>query len=404
MKKIIQDIYTELTSDILPFWTERMTDPHGGFYGRMDGKGRIQPDACKGAVLNARILWTFASAYRVLGKDEYLDTARSASDYIKAHFIDHEMGGVFWSLDADGKPLDTRKQYYAIAFTIYGFAELFRACGDKEALELATRLYRDIEKHSLDREKGGYVEASSRGWQPLEDMRLSEKDQNDAKTMNTHLHILEAYTALYRVWKDDSLKASLKGMVRIFLDRIICEDGHLGLFFDEDWGPRSTIVSYGHDIEASWLLCEAAAVLEDQALMDEVRMISIRIAESAMEGFTPEGGMINEYDPASGRRSFQRDWWVQAETVVGCIHQYQNTGEDIWMKRALQEWEFIRKNIICPDGEWYWSAVQSADGFKPDDLNDRAGFWKCPYHDSRMCLEIIERFPTILSKFEGFQD
>lgn len=388
MEVIRQSASHELTRRILPFWMERMEDPRGGFYGRIDGTGQLDRDACKGAVLNARILWTFASAFRILGDRKYLDTALRAADFMRKHFLDKEFGGVFWSLNADASPLETKKQYYAIAFAIYGFAELYRATGDGDALDTAISLYRDIEAHSLDR--GGYSEASARDWKPIEDVRLSEKDQNDARTMNTHLHILEAYTALYRVWKDEGLAASLKGLIRIFLDRIILENGHMGLFFDEDWHLNSSVVSYGHDIEASWLLIEAAEVLGDDGLKEIAGTASRKMACAAMEGFSADGGMKNEFDPVRPGINPPRDWWVQAETVTGCLHQYKLTGSPVWLEHAKEEWDFIMKNISCPDGEWYWAALPDGNGFRPELAEDRAGFWKCPYHNGRMCLEIIE--------------
>ncbi len=215
-----------------------------------------------------------------------------------------------------------------------------------------------------------------------------ERSENDSKTMNTHLHILEGYTNLYRVWKDEGLKDRLKNLIGIFTGRIMQDDGHLGLFFGDGWEPHSTMVSYGHDIEASWLLREAAEVLGDPLVMEEVNSASSKIAETSMEGWSPEGGMVYEYDPKSGHRDADRHWWVQAETVVGCVDQFGLTGDRIWLERAGMEWKFIRENLISPDGEWYWSV--RADG-TVNLTDDRAGFWKCPYHNGRMCLEMLAR-------------
>lgn len=391
MRAMKYEITKELIENILPFWMIQMPDRSGGFYGRMDGEGRLVPDSDKGAVLNARILWTFSSAWNHFHDRRYLENAERSFQYVCSHFIDSEFGGVYWSLNPDGSPSDTKKQFYAIAFTIYALAEYYAASGDKNALELAVNLFRSIEEHSLDNRYGGYFEACTRDWKPIGDMRLSEKDQNDAKTMNTHLHILEAYTGLYRVWKDERLAVALKNIIELFLNRIIGNDGHLILFFDEQWHPQSTMFSYGHDIEASWLLCEAASVLGDDSLFSRVRKVSRAVAAASMEGFTDDGGMEYEFDPVAGYRNASRDWWVQAETVVGCINQFQFTGNEAWKERALSEWRFIRKHIICPDGEWYWAALPQGKGFVPDKVNDRAGFWKCPYHNARMCLEIIDR-------------
>lgn len=381
------EVTQELTSNILPYWINRMPDPLGGFFGRRDGSDAIVPGAQKGLILNARILWTFSSAYRIFRKDEYLDTATRAKEYILARFIDHEFGGAYWSLDAEGNPLDTKKQFYAIAFTIYGLAEFYRATGDAGALEAAVNLYHSIEEHSFDNDMGGYIEASARDWQPIADMRLSDKDQNDAKTMNTHLHILEAYTGLFRVWKDKELEDKLRNLIIIFTNIITGPDGHLQLFFNEQWQPNGHIQSFGHDIEASWLLWEAASVLGDEALKERVRPVCTRIAEAGMEGFTPEGGMIYEWDITAGEKHLNRDWWVQAETVVGCWHQWRLTADGRWREAAEAAWAYIKDNIIAPDGEWYWG--RRADGTVDTD-GDRAGFWKCPYHNGRMCMELIE--------------
>ena len=384
-------IRSELTDDILPFWTNRMQDGRGGFWGRMDGSGRLIKDAPRGGILTARLLWTFSSACRVLGNPELKDVAEKAYLQIRDRFYDPEFGGTYWSIDAEGRPLETKKQFYAIAFTVYGLSEYYRACGDKEALELAIKLYRDIEAHSLDRVKGGYLEAAGRDWSPIADVRLSERDRNDAKTMNTHLHILEGYTGLYRVWPDSGLRKSLTALTELFLQRIVRPDGHLGLFFNEDWESQSDAVSYGHDIETSWLLCETAEVLGDQGLLARVQECSRRMAAAAIEGLEPCGGMVYESDPASGERDASFQWWVQAETVVGCLYQLRLTGGQEWYSRAVRAWDFIRGNLICPGGEWYWSI--NPDG-TPNTVDDRAGFWKCPYHNGRMCMEVLQFFST----------
>ena len=242
------ELLEELQDNILPYWAGQMTDLRGGFYGRRDGSGSLDADAPKGAVLNARILWTFSAAYRVLRRPEYLETATRAKREIIDRFYDHEYGGVFWSLNADGTPLDTKKQFYAIGFAIYGLSEYARATGgDSEALDYAQRMFRDIEEHSRDRVRGGYMEAARRDWTPIADMRLSAKDDNACKTMNTHLHIIEPYTNLLRVWPDAGLREATASLLRLFLDTFagLGARGHLGLFFDEDWHRQDAEISYG---------------------------------------------------------------------------------------------------------------------------------------------------------------
>lgn len=231
-----QEMQKELTTRILPYWMERMVDQeNGGFYGRITGQEELIPRADKGAILNARILWTYSAAYRLLGREEYKEMANRAKRYLIDHFYDSEFGGVYWSLNYRGEPLDTKKQIYAIGFAIYGLSEFHRATGDPEALMYAVRLFNDIESHSFDGLKNGYCEALTREWNEIADMRLSEKDANERKTMNTHLHILEPYTNLYRVWKDARLERQLYNLIGLFTEKILDKDtSHLQLFFDDD--------------------------------------------------------------------------------------------------------------------------------------------------------------------------
>lgn len=379
----------ELTEDILPYWSKKICKGDTGFYGRISGEEVIDPEAPVGAIMTSRILWTFSNAFRLFRREEYKTMAMQAKSLIINNFYDVEQGGIYWSINPDGTPLDTKKQIYAIAFCIYGLAEWNRASGDEEALELAKKLYRDIEKHSFDTCKNGYFEAFTREWGEIQDMRLSDKDANESKTMNTHLHVLEAYTGLYRVWKDGGLAAQLKNLIGIFLDRILGADAHLRLFFDDDWNCGYKIYSYGHDIEASWLLHEAALVLGDEATIGKVEKEVPRIAAAAGEGFTAKGGMIYEKDNATGHIDGDRHWWVQAETVVGYFNLWQLTGEPSGLENSIECWEFIRNNLIDREnGEWFWSIRQDGSVNRTD---DKAGFWKCPYHNGRMCMEIIER-------------
>lgn len=379
----------ELTEDILPYWSKKIRKGDTAFYGRISGEEVIDPEAPVGAIMTSRILWTFSNAFRLFRREEYKTMAMQAKSLIINNFYDVEQGGIYWSINPDGTPLDTKKQIYAIAFCIYGLAEWNRASGDEEALELAKKLYRDIEKHSFDTCKNGYFEAFTREWGEIQDMRLSDKDANESKTMNTHLHVLEAYTGLYRVWKDGGLAAQLKNLIGIFLDRILGADAHLRLFFDDDWNCGYKIYSYGHDIEASWLLHEAALVLGDEATIGKVEKEVPRIAAAAGEGFTAKGGMIYEKDNATGHIDGDRHWWVQAETVVGYFNLWQLTGEPSGLENSIECWEFIRNNLIDREnGEWFWSIRQDGSVNRTD---DKAGFWKCPYHNGRMCMEIIER-------------
>ncbi len=386
-----QQLQVELTNNILPFWSQQMIDSeNGGFYGRINGEGEVDPEADKGGILNARILWTFSSAYLQEKNPLYLEMANRAKDFILKHFFDPEFGGTYWTISFDGKPVDIKKQIYSQAFFIYAFTEHYRASGEGSSLQTAIELFRMIEKRSFDHELNGYFEAYSRDWKLLEDLRLSEKDENEKKTMNTHLHILEAYANLYRVWKDEGLAGKLRNLILIFTEKIVNQKTkHLNLFFDENWNPKSTIVSYGHDIEASWLIDEAARVLGDQDLLSKVQNTCIQIAEAACEGLQPDGSLHYEMDKAIDHLDKDRHWWVQAEGVVGFLNALELTGNQEWLDKAMNCWKFIRENLVdTKNGEWFWSI--SDEGI-PNRNGDKAGFWKCPYHNSRMCLEVMAK-------------
>ena len=417
MKREMQDV---LENNILPFWLEKMKDDeNGGFYGRMDGNNQLHPEAEKGAILNARILWTFAAAYRVLQNEELLDAATRAKDYLIEHFIDPEYGGVYWSVDCKGEPLDTKKQFYAIAFAIYGLSEYARATGDREALEYALDLYDCIEEHAFDEEQNGYIEACKREWGKIEDMRLSELDANYPKSQNTHLHIMEAYANLLRCLKEMraqeqcdyvpaigsvlpvgisvpvetmvSVEASLRNIIGIFTDKILNpETNHLDLFFEMEWTRGAGhLESYGHDIECSWLLHEAALVLGDKNVLEKVEGIVQKVAAASEKGMNADGSLIHEANLDTGRVDVDLHWWVQAENVVGWFNIWQNFGDENAIKKAEKCWQYIKDQLVDWDnGEWYWS--RRKDG-SLNTTDDKAGFWKCPYHNSRMCLEIIER-------------
>ena len=383
---------SELENNILPFWMNKMEDnEQGGFYGEITGNDELRPEASKGAILNARILWTFSAAYRLLKKPEYLKTATRAKRYLIDRFYDPEYGGIYWELDYKGNPLDTKKQIYAIGFAIYGLSEYARATGDAEALEYAQRLFEVIEQHSFDPVQNGYLEALTRDWQPIGDMRLSDKDENEKKTMNTHLHILEPYTNLYRIWKDERLERQLRNLIDVFITRILDpQTGHLNLFFEEDWTNKYRIYSYGHDIEASWLIHEAALVLGDETVLKRIEPLIVRIAQAADEGLNPDGSMI--YENFLDKQKIDRElhWWVQAENVVGHINLYQHFEDESALDIAARCWEFIKAKLIDHEqGEWHWSILPDGTVNRKD---DKAGFWKCPYHNGRMCMEVIERF------------
>lgn len=386
----------ELVDHVLPYWADRAVDhAEGGFVGRIDGHDRLVEGAPKGAVLNARILWTFAAACRALGTDAWRDEADRAYAALR-RFRDAEHGGVVWTTTASGRPLDDKKQTYAQAFAIYALAEYVRYGGHAEALAWAQSLYRLVEEKAVDPAHGGYVEAFSRDWGPAADLRLSEKDDDAPKSMNTHLHVLEAYTALHRVWPDAALADRLRANIEIFLDHVIDpETGHMTCFFDLDWTRRAGPVSYGHDVEASWLLDEAAAELGDAALAERVRQSSTRLARLTLaEGLDADGGLFNERD-ADGHLDDDKHWWPQAEAVVGFLNAYEHTGDEAFAEAALGTWAFVQRAVVDREGgEWFFRV--SRDG-RPYRDEDKVGLWKCPYHNTRACLEVMDRVGAMVS-------
>lgn len=408
MEELKKQFRNCLENNILNYWLTKVIDnEHGGYYGRVDGHDKVHSEAEKGAILNARILWAFSAAYRVLRKPEYLKAAERARDYIFDHFIDKENGGVYWSVDYKGNPQDTKKQTYAIGFTIYGMSEFARATGDRSALDCAVRLFHDIERHAYDSKNNGYIEALTRDWQPIADMRLSDKDENGSRTMNTHLHIIEPYTNLLRVLKGDhhdsltltdeektTLKAEVEHATRnlldIFTDIILNKETyHLDLFFNDEWQGKRNIQSFGHDIEASWLLHETALVLGDKATIDRIEPLVRYIADAADEGLQPDGSTIYEKWLDDGHEDRQRQWWVMCESVIGHANLYEHFGSAKALGKCIRAWDYIRKYLIDNEnGEWHWARLDDGT-INLDD--DKAGFWKCPYHNSRMCLEIMQR-------------
>ncbi|MBO7510739.1 MAG: AGE family epimerase/isomerase [Bacteroidales bacterium] len=384
----LREVRQTLDRNILDWWLG-MKDPRGGFYGEADFEGRPLPDAPRGVILNARIIWAFSAAGRQLGRGDCLVAARHAADWFYRHFCDHKYGGVYWSAAASGKVQENKKQLYAQAFAIYGLSELYRAGKDGEALKTAVNLFRTVERYFADRRHGGYTEALSRDFTPLEDRSLSEHDINADKTMNSHLHLLEAYTNLYRVWPDAALKEAVVSLLDIVCRRMTGSDGHLHLYFSSDWQVQPAAVSYGHDIETSWLALESALVLQDFDRAGEVRAIAARLAGAGNEGVMPDGSVRYERFP-DGRYDDTRQWWVQAEAVVGNLWLWKYHKDDTAVPRALACWQYIRDHFIDPaGGEWHFNLF--ADG-TPDRSLPKAGFWKCPYHNTRMCLEVLNIF------------
>jgi cellobiose epimerase len=389
LQQFKEDLENEL-QNILDFWqTKTIDDLNGGFFGQIDNDNKIIIEAPKGSVLNSRILWTFSAAYNLTKEGSYLKTAERAFAYLRDRFIDNEFGGVYWTVDYSGNPLDTKKQIYASAFAIYGLSEYYISSKNEEALRLAIDLYNTILKYSYDEENGGYIEALTRDWKEIDDLRLSKKDANEKKSMNTHLHLLEAFSNLYRIWTNEKLNEKITELIYIFLNHIIDrETHHLILFFDEKWNKKSQIVSYGHDIEAAWLIEEAAKIIGNEPLLEQVKDQSVNLAIAASDGLDTDGGLWYEYDLEKDDLVKEKHSWPQAEGMIGFFNAWQITRVERFLNRSLGEWNFIQEHILDKkNGEWFWGV--NADNTVMNE--DKIGIWKCPYHNSRACMELIKR-------------
>ncbi|HEY1793173.1 MAG TPA: AGE family epimerase/isomerase [Opitutaceae bacterium] len=391
----IRRIEDDLRSNILPFWATRVVDPAtGGFVGSVSNDLSVDRGAERGALLTSRILWTFSAAYQRYGDAGHLRVAEHAYGDLMGHFKDARNGGFWWSVSGEGKVLRDRKQIYGQAFAVYALSEYHAATGLREPLDEAVATYRLIERHALA-PHGGYLEAFGAAWEPIDDMRLSEVDLNEPKSQNTHLHVMEAYTRLLSLWPDAGLKARLGDIVGIMLGRIVDPaTAHLWLFFAEDWTPRSDRVSYGHDIEAAWLLTWAADVLGDPALTRATRALALRIADVTLaEGVDSDGGVYNQGSPA-GLTDTNKEWWPQAEAVVGFLNAHAIAGGSRYLGAALRTWDFIEARLIDrSNGEWF-RGVDRGGRLLQGEL--KVSFWKCPYHNGRTALEATRRLSLIL--------
>ncbi len=385
------ELEAELKETILGFWMKHAIDEkYGGFVGEIKHDMTVVQGADKGLVLNARILWTFSSAYRVYKDEAYSNVAARAYAELDRKFRDRTNGGLYWMVDASGRPAQDKKQVYGQAFAIYALSEYYRATGADEALEWAKELYLLLEKHAYDPAHRGYIEALAADWSPTADLSLSGKDLNERKSMNTHLHVLEAYTNLYRVWQPEGLRMKLADLIDIHLDKIIDPSNHhFLLFFDDQWRSKSEHVSYGHDIEGSWLLWEAAEVLGDETRLERVRREALAMADATIaEGIDADGGVFNEAD-GRGHLDDTKDWWPQAEAMVGFLNAYQLTGKEEYLQAARDSWTFIKTYIRDAEhGEWHWQVTREG---KPVTSHPKVDPWKCPYHNGRACLEGLER-------------
>lgn len=389
-EKIETDLKQEL-DQILDYWANNTVDSAaGGFLGQIDAANCPVPGAAKGVVLNARICWTFAAAYPLTQSRLHYELAERAYAYLLEKFYDPLYEGFYWTVDASGKMLDGKKQTYAQAFVLYAFSQWYTVCRDGSVLKKAQDVYRCIKSKTYDPVYGGYFEAFARDWSVTAEIRLSDKDANEAKSMNTHLHLLESFACLYSSWPDPALAEDIRELLYLFETKIIDPSGHhLQLFFTEAWALRSEIISWGHDIEAGWLLLEAAVAIGDQQLMARFRQMALLLTDAALEGMDEDGGLWYEFDPAAGGLVREKHWWPQAEAIVGLLNAWQISRKEYYLQQFFKSWTFIQRFLKDRmHGEWYWGVDASG---QPMPEQDKIGIWKCPYHNSRACIEVLSR-------------
>lgn len=382
-----QEVKEELLH-ILDYWMAHTVDKEReGFYGRVDVNNKPDLTAAKGIVVTSRILWTFAAGHQLFPHPKYPEMAKKAYNYLKKYFIDEQFGGVYWSVTAEGVPEQTKKQLYGHAFALYGLAEYYKITKEKEVLEMAIAIFRQITAHAYDKIDGGYIEAFDRNWQNTDDYILSKGENR--KSMNTHLHLLEAFTNLYRVWKDADARFHLQHSIEMMLQYIIDpKTDRMTLFFTEDWKPTTSTISYGHDIETSWLLYEAAEVLEDEKIIATCKKMSISMAKVASDGLAADGGLNYEFEPEKNHLNTSKQWWPLAEAMVGFLNAYQLTGKVHFLEKSQKTWAFIKNHLIDhKNGEWF-GAVDANYKITAD---DKMNFWKGPYHNGRACMEVWRR-------------
>lgn len=383
-----QEVKQELFN-ILNYWMKYAVDKEkGGFYGAVNWENTPDPKAPKSVVITSRIAWTFSAAHQLFPNPEYEAMAKRAADYILKYFIDREYGGVYWSVRADGTPLEMKKQMYGHAFAIYGLSEYAKISNDETIIDTAIEIFQKVIEKSYDKsEYHGYFEAFDRYWGRTNDYILSRPPL--IKTMNTHLHLLEAFTNLYRVWKDSSVMYHLRHSIDVMLDHIVDPETHrMRMFFTQDWQPSNKNISYGHDIELSWLLLEAADVFGNKERIEKCETISIQMATAAADGIAADGALNYEFNPDTDHLNDTKQWWPQAEALVGFFNAYQLTGKVHFLEKAEKVWEFIKKYLIdTTNGEWYGSVSADYENV----ARDKVTFWKCPYHNARACMEIYRR-------------
>lgn len=380
-----EDLHQEL-KNILSYWSKNtLDDTHGGFVGKINSQNEVIPKASKGVILNTRILWSFSAASNHLKTSEYKTNCNRAYHYIKQFFKDNVHGGVFWELDYKGNPINKRKQVYAQSFAIYALSEYYILTNNEDAKTWAIELFALIETNAKDKINNGYVEAFNEDWSPIEDMRLSPKDMNATKTMNTHLHILEAYTSLLKIFNSDDVRNALKNLIELIQEKFLNSNYNYDLFFDTNWNLQSSIVSYGHDIETAWLVIEAAKAVGNNYILTKTETTAILVADAFLEyGIDAEGAVINEKNLDTNKIDADRHWWPQMEALVGLKYVYELTHKPKYIEASLKIWDFTKNNLIDKiHGEWHFRVDKNGKVYTEE---DKVSMWKAPYHTSRACI------------------
>ncbi len=381
------ELYDELKR-ILNYWSTNTLDhTYGGFIGRIDAENNAIPSASKGIILNTRILWSFSAASNYLKTKEFLSVCNRSYAYLKRFFNDETFGGVFWELDCKGEAINKRKQVYAQSFAIYALSEYYVFTKDEEAKKWAIKLFELIEKHAKDKEKNGYIEAFNQDWSSIQDMRLSNKDMNAEKTMNTHLHILEAYTRLLNIYDSEELRNALRNLIGLIQEKFLDKTYRYNLFFDKDWNLQSKIVSYGHDIETAWLVIEAAKAIEDKDLIEKTEQTAIKVAEAFLsEAIDIDGAVLNEKNLETDTIDTDKHWWPQMEALVGLKYVYKLTNNVKYIDASLKIWKFTKKHLLDTiNGEWHFRVNRLGQVYTQE---DKVSMWKAPYHTSRACIQL----------------
>jgi mannobiose 2-epimerase len=389
LEMFAEQVEKEVLEYILPFHTQFCVDQEqGGFYGHVDDDRTAHPNAPKGLVQHSRILWAFAHAYRHFADPPYLETASRAYWYLLRNFWDAYHQGMIWLVDGQGQPVDSHKIIYGQAFAIYGLSEYFLATGEEQSLDTAVSLFRTLERHATDPHYGGYFDAFLKDWHFTDAINVDETAEPTVKSMNTHLHMLEAYTNLLRAWESPQLRDRLRALIQIMIEHIIDQErGQMKMHFTVDWQSLTNFVSYGHDIEASWLLVEATELLGEEELLAKVSSVALHMAQVAYDEGLDVDGSLRDHD-----NNDDRIWWVQTEAMVGFFNAYQLSGKPHFLQASLDCWRYVQELLIDRQyGEWIWGL--NGDGSPIS--REKAGLWKSPYHNGRACLEIMRRIEQI---------